>query len=136
MFEYDLFFYKSDGVFIMKQTCLHPFSQSFVEYCLAQMQEVNQRKHEGPEKRYRNSSLDSRVCVGESYLTAREYECIQELLQGKKYAAIAASLGLSKRTVEFYLKNIMKKFSCRNKRALLEYFSLEFPQLLKDQVLG
>ena len=119
----------------MKQACLQPLSRSFVEYCFSQMQEVNQRKHEGPEKRHRNSLLDSRVRVGESYLTVREYECIQELLQGKKYAAIAASLGLSKRTVEFYLKNIMRKFSCRNKKALMEYFSLEFPQLLKDQVL-
>ncbi len=43
-------------------------------------------------------------------LTKREGEVVNLLLQGKSNKLIAASLGISDRTVEFHLKNIYAKF--------------------------
>ena len=42
----------------------------------------------------------------DSYLTARESECVKLLISNKKMVEIAEELGLSKRTVEFYMKNV------------------------------
>lgn len=49
------------------------------------------------------------------YLTAREEECSLLLLEGMTLKEIAKILGLSPRTVEFYLKNIKTKLNCRTK---------------------
>lgn len=42
-------------------------------------------------------------------LSKREWEVVELLLQGKSNKLIASSLGISKRTVEFHLKNIYAK---------------------------
>ena len=42
-------------------------------------------------------------------LSKREWEVAKLLLQGKSNKLIAASLGISERTVEFHLKNIYAK---------------------------
>ncbi len=58
------------------------------------------------------------------YLTHREHQCALQLMEGCTLKEIALKLGLSPRTVEFYLKNIKNKLSCRTKyqmmRALLD----------------
>lgn len=53
-------------------------------------------------------------------LTARESECLMELIKGKTAAQIAETLSLSKRTVESYLDNIKGKLGCRSKSELLD----------------
>lgn len=52
-------------------------------------------------------------------LTAQETATIVQLLRGNTAKQAAKSLGLSPRTVEFYIQRIKKKFGCQNKSALL-----------------
>ncbi len=54
------------------------------------------------------------------YFTQREAECLVHLLKGATIVSAAASLGLSPRTVEFYVKNMKLKLNCATKAELLE----------------
>jgi DNA-binding CsgD family transcriptional regulator len=54
------------------------------------------------------------------YFTRREAECMVMLLKGKTINAAALKLGLSPRTVEFYLKNMKVKIGCCTKFELIE----------------
>lgn len=54
------------------------------------------------------------------YFTQRESECMTMFLQGKTVESTAASLNLSPRTVEFYLKNMKIKLNCENKNSLVK----------------
>ena len=49
----------------------------------------------------------------------REAECMVGLFKGKTIIKVAESLSLSKRTVEFYLKNMKNKLNCKTKSELL-----------------
>ena len=53
------------------------------------------------------------------YLTGRELQCITGFMDGMTIKAVANSLSLSPRTVEFYLKRIKDRFGCRTKVELL-----------------
>lgn len=57
---------------------------------------------------------------GTVYFTRREAECMVWLLKGKTISRVAMELGLSPRTVEFYLKNMKVKLGCRTKFELVE----------------
>lgn len=59
------------------------------------------------------------ACFPEVYLTPREAECMVHLLAGKTNAKTARSMGLSPRTIEFYIKNMRDKLRSRNKAALI-----------------
>lgn len=52
-------------------------------------------------------------------LSNREWEVINLLLQSKSNKMIASSLGVSKRTVEFHLKNIYAKFQVNSRIELI-----------------
>lgn len=54
------------------------------------------------------------------HFTNRETECIAHLLKGKTIKATAHALGLSPRTVEFYLNNMKQKLGCNTKSKLVE----------------
>ena len=54
-----------------------------------------------------------------SALTNREGEVVKLLLQGKSNKLIAASLGISNRTVEFHLKNIYAKYQVSSRIELV-----------------
>lgn len=54
------------------------------------------------------------------YLTQREADCMLQMLRGKSVDGIAKAIALSPRTVEFYIKNIKKKLSCRTKFDLVD----------------
>jgi DNA-binding CsgD family transcriptional regulator len=54
------------------------------------------------------------------YFTRREAECMVWLLKGKTIRRVAMELGLSPRTVEFYLKNMKAKLNCQTKFELVE----------------
>ena len=54
------------------------------------------------------------------YLTAREAETVFWLLQNHTVASCAQAMGLSPRTVEFYVKNMKIKLRCSNKKEMLE----------------
>ena len=52
-------------------------------------------------------------------LTERQLQCVKYLLQGKTAREIAEILGLSRRTVEYYLSNVKSRFECNNKVELI-----------------
>ena len=64
--------------------------------------------------------IDFGHVVPGAYLTLQENRCVSYLLRGKTAAQTAEAMGLSKRSVEFYLLNVKKKFGCKKKRALVE----------------
>lgn len=55
-----------------------------------------------------------------SSLTPREIQCVGYLVRGKSAREISKLLGLSKRTVEFYLANIKSKLGVSTKSELIE----------------
>lgn len=61
--------------------------------------------------------------IGESYpnlyFTEREAQTIFHFLYGRTTAQVAAILGLSRRTIEFYVKNMKTKLNCRLKSELI-----------------
>lgn len=57
---------------------------------------------------------------GNLYFTKREAESLYYLLQGMTNAQVGQVLGLSARTIEFYLKNMKLKVGVRTKVELLE----------------
>lgn len=54
------------------------------------------------------------------YFTQRELDCLNLLIQGHTISGIGEKLDLSKRTVEFYLKNMKMKLGCTTKSKLIE----------------
>lgn len=54
------------------------------------------------------------------YLTKREAECMFWIVQDCTIAETALKMGLSARTVEFYVKNMKLKLQCKNKNKLTE----------------
>ncbi|EKD77033.1 MAG: hypothetical protein ACD_42C00498G0002 [uncultured bacterium] len=56
----------------------------------------------------------------ELYLTRREAETMFWVVQDFTLAYVAQQMTLSRRTVEFYVKNLKLKLQCRNKKELIE----------------
>lgn len=54
------------------------------------------------------------------YFTKREAESIFWISQGNTIVKTAAIMGLSPRTVEFYVKNMKAKTNCASKKRLIE----------------
>lgn len=52
-------------------------------------------------------------------LSKRELECLLSILRGESSKTIAHSLGLSKRTIEFYIENIKNKMGCLTRAELI-----------------
>lgn len=63
----------------------------------------------------------------EIYFTNREAEVMVQLLLGKTISAVAFTLNLSSRTIEFYVKNMKTKLGCRTKSELIgKVFASDF----------
>lgn len=60
-------------------------------------------------------------------LSKRERECLQLLIIGHSAKEIAAALGLSQRTVEYYFENIRRKLNCWTKLDLF-HLGLKFQE--------
>jgi len=54
------------------------------------------------------------------HFSRREAECMVCFLQGKTIYGTAAAIGLSPRTVEYYVKNMKSKIGCHSKCELIE----------------
>lgn len=78
--------------------------------------------------------------LGDAYpgvrFTRREVDCLQFLLEGKTIADTAVELGLSPRTVEYYVKNMRLKISARSKYDLLKSIreATPLPDLLQSRM--
>ncbi len=64
-----------------------------------------------------------------SRLTARESEVLRCVLEGMANKQIAASLGLSAKTVEFHRKHVMEKVEVETVTELVRLSALLFPEL-------
>jgi len=53
------------------------------------------------------------------YLTKRELDCARHIIKGKTIAATAQEVGLSTRTVEFYINKMKKRFGANKKHELI-----------------
>lgn len=85
--------------------------------------DLSDYSYKNPEKQVKRKplkvySLGKRY--GSVYFTQREAECMVLLLRGKTINKVAEKLGLSPRTVEFYLKNMKIKLGCRTKFELID----------------
>ena len=74
-------------------------------------------------------------------LSDREWQVVKLLLQGKSNKMIASSLGVSKRTIEFHLKNIYAKFQVSTRLELILKLvnatgGIEFEKLVHSTVAG
>ncbi len=54
------------------------------------------------------------------YFTARETQAMYYFLQGKTANEVSKEMNLSRRTVEFYLKNMRAKLNCDTKLELID----------------
>jgi DNA-binding CsgD family transcriptional regulator len=101
--------------------------QEFIQSALKELQHYRQstKKPSSETKKMRYRRNCHHIVPG-AYLTYQEERCIIELVKGKKYREIGLALQLSTRTVEFYMKNIQKKFNCANKKALCQRLKPHF----------
>jgi DNA-binding CsgD family transcriptional regulator len=53
------------------------------------------------------------------YFTQQEARCLLHCKENSRYKSISQALNISERTVEFYLKNMRHKLSCKTKKDLL-----------------
>lgn len=60
-------------------------------------------------------------------LTARENEVLTQLIEGKNNQAIANELSITKNTVKFHIKNILKKFHAANRGDLQRKLQVSLP---------
>ena len=56
----------------------------------------------------------------EIYFTTQEAKCLLHCKKNSRYRSISQALNISERTVEFYLKNMRSKLSCKTKKELLK----------------
>lgn len=81
--------------------------------CEKEEKTKNNRHH--LEKQYKRF-----ICQGrEVILNQREFECLVRLIQGKTNKVIGAEIGLSHRTVEYYIDNLKAKVGCQKKKAII-----------------
>jgi len=52
------------------------------------------------------------------YFTMREAECVYLLIKYETRKTIGKKLGISFRTVDYYLENVKRKLDCKTKRSL------------------
>jgi two-component system nitrate/nitrite response regulator NarL len=65
-------------------------------------------------KRFR-ASTEERKKTADQRLSLREEQIAKLLVQGQTNRAIADSLGLSEKTIKYYMTNLMQKFEARNR---------------------
>jgi DNA-binding CsgD family transcriptional regulator len=105
---------------------------------------VNAGKPRSPQTRKTNNTVVFQkrnkryYVIGEGdkklYFTEREIDTMKSLLQFHTIPQAALHLGISARTLEFYVKNLRSKLSCQTKDDLIEYISKEnfLKELKKD----
>jgi len=88
---------------------------------------------QGRHKRNTNGQKPRRYYLGDNYhgeyFTEREFECVLLLIRGRSLKQIAGDLALSRRTIEYYLKNVKCKMGAYSRSDLISRaLSLELVQ--------
>jgi two-component system NarL family response regulator len=68
-----------------------------------------------------------------NHLTARQLDILKRVAQGQSYKEIAAALGITKRTVQYHVLEIMQKLKLENRTQIITYATRA--QLLDDDEL-
>lgn len=95
-------------------TTVHEFLSAEKKFCHQNLKEKTYRSNLPIQKYYlkeHNPQL---------YFTAREFQTMHCLLNGKSTLEIAQVLNLSRRTIEFYLKNMKAKLNCKYRTELIK----------------
>ena len=71
-----------------------------------------------------NSAFSFNLPSRQVKVSPRERECLYYLMRGETAKEIARRLNLSPRTIEFYIENMKKKFSCSNRIELIAKIGL------------
>ena len=82
------------------------------------IQHLRERKVSGVRRTRRHFVIDEKF--GDVYFTLREAQCMAQIMRGRTIKSTAIFLGLSPRTVEYYLKNMKAKLKCRTKSELMQ----------------
>lgn len=93
---------------------------------------VNEAYLKPAEKTDENINVESLIKLPKQYhlmyqsksysISAREYQCLSLLAQGRKMKEIGQCLSISPRTVDTYLVNLKQKFNISNNSALITIF--------------
>jgi DNA-binding CsgD family transcriptional regulator len=77
--------------------------------------EKNKNFRQSLEKHHMSFACNGR----EVMLNQREFECLVRLIQGKTNKVIGVEIGLSHRTIEYYIDNLKAKVGCSKKRDII-----------------
>ncbi len=98
-----------------------------ISFLFTSIGEIKERIDESKRRAIRKESPSERVKLypvgapfDDIFLTRRELQCSLQLLKGHTMAGAAKLMGLSPRTLEFYIRNMKKKFACRTKEELID----------------
>ena len=120
----------NDNKEIDMAAALNVSAHSFADFCLSELQKTqcvaNARVNLAPRA---NKGLNCHAIVPGVTLSPQETLCLNHLMQKKTYKQVGQQLGLSHRTVEFYVNNIRRKLKCRSKKELLRMFIAAAPKL-------
>lgn len=97
------------------------------ERLIIAQEEYRRRNGKPAEKRPRRSAAEKdryyylSAHKRQFYLSQREHECASLLINGLTLKQMGATLGISERTVEYYVARIRKRVQCHNKQALITF---------------
>ncbi len=107
------------NTYLTKLDFLKTFTNYFREKAAALIKSAEKSKIILPFHSGKLNFIEKGVDVDFKLLSNRQIECCSLLLSGKTSKEIAKLLGLSTRTVEYYLSNIKTKLQCSNKAELI-----------------
>lgn len=107
------------NTYLTKLDFLKSFTHYFKEKAAALIKSAEKNKIILPFHNGKLNFIEKDVNVDFKLLSNRQTECGYLLLNGKTSKEIAHILGLSIRTVEYYISNIKTKLRCRNKTELV-----------------
>ncbi len=102
---------------IVDNLCLSQPSMPDWDKFQVKLQKIKADRHPTQITR-RHFKIDARY--GDVYFTLREAQCMAQIMRGRTVKSTALFLGLSPRTVEYYLKNMKAKMKCRTKSELMQ----------------
>ena len=65
-------------------------------------------------------------------LPTQQYKCLYHLTQGMSYKEIGREMNLSPRTVEYYMGIIREKTGNKSRRALVQFFNINYSQQFRQ----
>ena len=107
-----------------KKTCPKEFERVFIGGIESRPTEIHEDSRIYlPSRKIHHKKAKNYYLNSDVYFTEREAECMCLLLEKYTNEQVGMCLGLSARTVEFYIKNMREKTGCVSKSHLIQYVS-------------